>query len=51
MEEVAQEVLEMMSIPYYRLVGESYVHGMMNGEAIKLKNEDSSLKLETFELR
>jgi len=35
---------------YYRLVGECYVHGMMNGEAIKLQN-DNGIQPQTFELR
>jgi len=47
-ERVAGEVLKNMS--YYRLFGESYVHGMMNGEAIRLQNEKSLPKQE-FELR
>jgi hypothetical protein len=47
-ERVAREVLKNMS--YYRLFGESYVHGMMNGEAIRLQNEESLPKQE-FELR
>jgi hypothetical protein len=47
-ERVAGEVLKNMS--YYRLFGESYVHGMMNGEAIRLQNEESLPKQE-FELR
>ncbi|KAE9373669.1 HET-domain-containing protein [Stipitochalara longipes BDJ] len=47
-EKVAQEVLKNLS--YYRLVGESYLHGMMNGEAIALQNEGKLLR-EVFELR
>jgi hypothetical protein len=51
MKEVAKVVLE--SPPYYyRLVGECYVHGMMNGEAIALQNRDrSGMKDQVFELR
>jgi hypothetical protein len=47
-EKVAKEVLENLS--YYRLVGESYVHGMMNGEAIKRQNEEDLPRF-VFELR
>jgi hypothetical protein len=37
---------------YYRLVGECYVHGMMNGEAIALQNRDrSGMPDQIFELR
>jgi hypothetical protein len=37
---------------YYRLVGECYVHGMMNGEAITLQNRDrSGMRDQIFELR
>lgn len=35
---------------YYELVGPCYVHGIMNGEAISLQNEDE-LKAQVFELR
>jgi hypothetical protein len=45
---VAQEVLKNLS--YYRLVGECYIHGMMNGEAIKRQNEEH-LPQQVFELR
>jgi hypothetical protein len=47
-EGVAQEVLKYLC--YYRLVGECYVHGMMNGEAIKRQNEEH-LPQQVFELR
>jgi len=37
---------------YYRLVGECYVHGMMNGEAIALQNRDRiGMPDQIFELR
>ena len=41
---------------YYKLLGECYVHGMMNGEAISLQNDlaadpDRQLKQEIFEIR
>jgi Heterokaryon incompatibility protein (HET) len=45
---VAQEVLKNLS--FYRLVGECYVHGMMNGEAIKRQNEEH-IPQQVFELR
>jgi len=35
---------------YYQLLGECYVHGMMNGEAIFYQN-DSGIKQEIFEIR
>lgn len=35
---------------YYRLFGECYVHGMMNGEAVTLQNE-RFMKRQMFELR
>lgn len=35
---------------YYRLLGECYVHGMMNGEAIHYQNE-KGIKQEIFEIR
>ncbi|KAH0543391.1 hypothetical protein FGG08_002249 [Glutinoglossum americanum] len=35
---------------YYELIGECYVHGMMDGEAIKFQN-DYDIKAQTFELR
>lgn len=35
---------------YYRFLGESYVHGVMNGEAIAVQNRDE-LPLCTFEFR
>jgi hypothetical protein len=35
---------------YYRLFGECYVHGMMNGEAIALQNKRSQLQ-QVFEIR
>ena len=35
---------------YYEFVGECYLHGMMDGEAIKYQN-DNEIKAETFELR
>jgi hypothetical protein len=35
---------------YYRFLGESYVHGIMNGEAIVLQNRDE-LPTCPFELR
>jgi len=46
--EIAQEVLKVNF--YYRFVGECYVHGMMNGEAIKLQNE-RIIPTQVFELR
>ncbi|MCJ1394513.1 hypothetical protein MMC18_007391 [Xylographa bjoerkii] len=44
---------------YWELIGECYVHGMMDGEAIALQNEESamglqagdSIRAQTFELR
>ena len=45
---MAQEVLKNLS--HYRFVGECYVHGMMNGEAIKLQNEEH-IPQQVFELR
>ena len=35
---------------YYEFVGECYLHGMMDGEAIKYQN-DNKIKAEIFELR
>jgi hypothetical protein len=35
---------------YYRLFGECYIHGMMNGEAIALQNKEQ-MKEQEFELR
>ncbi len=35
---------------YYEFVGECYLHGMMDGEAIKFQN-DNEVKAETFEIR
>ena len=35
---------------YFKLVGESYVHGMMNGEAITM-SRDGQLKEQDFEIR
>ena len=35
---------------YYEFVGECYLHGMMDGEAIKYQN-DNEIKAEMFELR
>lgn len=35
---------------YYRFIGECYLHGMMDGEAITYQNENN-IKAETFELR
>ena len=37
-------------LTYFRLVGECYVHGMMNGEAIGLQNQ-KGIPEQTFELR
>ena len=34
---------------YYRFIGECYLHGMMDGEAITYQN-DNNIKAETFEL-
>ena len=47
-EKIAQDVQENLS--YYRLVGECYVHGIMNGEAINLQKEQK-LADQVFELR
>ncbi|PVH80545.1 hypothetical protein DL98DRAFT_515399 [Cadophora sp. DSE1049] len=35
---------------YYQLVGECYVHGIMNGEAMQVWKESGAVE-ETFELR
>jgi hypothetical protein len=35
---------------YYEFIGECYVHGMMDGEAIKYQN-DQNIKAQVFELR
>lgn len=35
---------------YWRLIGECYVHGFMNGKAIRLQNRED-IKAQTFELR
>ena len=35
---------------YFELVGECYLHGMMNGEAIALQN-NKNIKAQTFEIR
>ena len=35
---------------YYEIVGECYVHGMMNGEALEWQNE-KEVKAKFFELR
>ena len=35
---------------HYEFVGECYIHGMMDGEAIKYQN-DNEIKAEMFELR
>jgi len=47
-DKVTDEVMQ--NLFYFRLVGECYVHGMMNGEAIKLQNE-KLIQAQTFELR
>ncbi|PMD58677.1 HET-domain-containing protein [Hyaloscypha bicolor E] len=47
-DKVTDEVMQ--NLFYFRLVGECYVHGMMNGEAIKLQNE-KFIQAQTFELR
>jgi Heterokaryon incompatibility protein (HET) len=36
--------------PFYRLMGECYIHGMMDGDAFKIKNKEG-IKYETFEIR
>lgn len=41
---------ENVSKYYYEFVGECYLHGMMDGEAIKYQN-DNEIKAEIFELR
>ena len=41
---------ELVSRCYYRFIGECYLHGMMDGEAISYQNE-KDIKAETFELR
>ena len=47
----AQEpVKQNVSKYYYEFVGECYLHGMMDGEAIKYQN-DNEIKAELFELR
>ncbi|KAL8718347.1 MAG: hypothetical protein Q9225_004507 [Loekoesia sp. 1 TL-2023] len=40
---------ELVSPCYYRFIGECYLHGMMDGEAITYQNENN-IKAETFEL-
>lgn len=35
---------------YYEFVGECYLHGMMDGEAIKYQNENE-VRAEIFEIR
>jgi hypothetical protein len=35
---------------YYELIGEWYVHGIMDGEAIRQQN-DENIKAQVFELR
>jgi len=35
---------------YYEFLGECYLHGMMNGEAIKWQNEEN-IRTQSFELR
>jgi hypothetical protein len=35
---------------YYQLIGACYLHGMMNGEAIRMQNEHE-IKAERFEIR
>jgi hypothetical protein len=42
--------VSLVSPTYYRFLGECYVHGMMNGEAIKLQNQEH-IKEAVFELR
>jgi hypothetical protein len=54
-----EEMEQKMAMPspiYYKLLGECYVSGMMNGEAISLQNQnivkkEPSMKPQTFELR
>ena len=45
-----EPVKENLSKYYYEFVGECYLHGMMDGEAIKYQN-DNEIKAEIFELR
>ncbi|MCJ1275389.1 hypothetical protein MMC21_003192 [Puttea exsequens] len=40
---------ELVSLSYYRFIGECYLHGMMDSEAITYQN-DNNIKAETFEL-
>jgi hypothetical protein len=50
MEHKAEQKKKTPPLTYFRLVGECYVHGMMNGEAIGLQNQKGILE-QTFELR
>ena len=45
-----ETVKENASKYYYEFVGECYLHGMMDGEAIKYQN-DNEIKAEIFEIR
>lgn len=41
--------VQLVNPSYYRFIGECYLHGMMDGEAITYQNENN-IKAETFEL-
>jgi hypothetical protein len=50
LEHKAEQKSKIPALTYFRLVGECYVHGMMNGEAIGLQNQ-KGIPEQTFELR
>jgi hypothetical protein len=50
LEHKAEQKKKTPPLTYFRLVGECYVHGMMNGEAIGLQNQ-KGIPEQTFELR
>jgi hypothetical protein len=50
LEHKAEQKKKTPPLTYFRLVGECYVHGMMNGEAIGLQNQ-KGISEQTFELR
>jgi hypothetical protein len=50
LEHTAEQKKKTPPLTYFCLVGECYVHGMMNGEAIGLQNQ-KGISEQTFELR
>jgi hypothetical protein len=48
--DISQKQEIKISRHYYQLIGACYLHGMMNGEAIRVQNEHN-IKAESFEIR